>query len=271
MGAAVAVIYAGVAGAHLAAAHGNHTAVIAALVPLLHLPRRDGVDEPGVARWRDLLVDAMLATGDLGGAEAVLAPFERRAASRHRASAMAAAARVRGNIEMARDDRQSAEQAFQAGLASARAVDMPFDRALLEADYGRFLRRIGQRAAAAEHLQAACQLFERLGAHPYLERCRRELRACGLTPIDRKSADTTRLTPQELAAARLVATGLTNRQVASELVLSVKTVEYHLGNVYAKLGISSRSQLVLLMRRDGEGPKLAPPGDRSSTESGVKP
>ncbi|MGW0199471.1 response regulator transcription factor, partial [Nonomuraea sp. NPDC003201] len=52
-----------------------------------------------------------------------------------------------------------------------------------------------------------------------------------------------RLTPQEQAVARLVATGMTNRQVARELVLSVKTIEYHLGNAYAKLGVSSRVAL----------------------------
>ena len=53
-----------------------------------------------------------------------------------------------------------------------------------------------------------------------------------------------RLTPQEVSVARLVATGRTNRQVADELVVSVKTVEYHLGNLYGKLGIRSRQELV---------------------------
>jgi DNA-binding NarL/FixJ family response regulator len=59
------------------------------------------------------------------------------------------------------------------------------------------------------------------------------------------------LTPQEAAVARLVASGLTNREVATELVLSVKTVEYHLGKVFAKLGLTSRSQLAARLAREG--------------------
>jgi DNA-binding NarL/FixJ family response regulator len=69
------------------------------------------------------------------------------------------------------------------------------------------------------------------------------LAACGVGTAERRTGVAGLLTPQELAVARRAASGLTNRQVARELVISVKTVEYHLGRLYPKLGIDSRHQL----------------------------
>ena len=92
--------------------------------------------------------------------------------------------------------------------------------------------------------------MEELKARPFLERCDRELAACGLSPVKRKSGSQRgTLTPQELSVASLVTSGLTNRQVASELVVSTKTVEYVLANVYTKLGVSSRTQLAAHMAK----------------------
>jgi DNA-binding CsgD family transcriptional regulator len=83
-----------------------------------------------------------------------------------------------------------------------------------------------------------------------MERCERELSACGLAPAKRGTFDPTRLTAQELAVARLVAAGMSNRQVASELFVSIKTVQFHLTHVYAKLGIGSRGELAAQLRED---------------------
>jgi ATP/maltotriose-dependent transcriptional regulator MalT len=239
-----AIAYASTANAHLARARGQPEAVIDALDPLLHLECRDGIDEPAVVAWHDLLVDALVAVGNLDRAAAVLGPFEAMSAKRSRHSAMAAAARARGNLEAALDNGTTADRAFQTGLAHASQVDLPFNRALLQRAYGAFLRRAGKRTLAAAQLRAACDTLARLDARPDLERCERELAACGLMPGKRQEREVARLTPQELAVARLVTTGLTNQQVARELVISVKTVEYHLGHVYAKLGVASRSQLI---------------------------
>jgi DNA-binding NarL/FixJ family response regulator len=82
-----------------------------------------------------------------------------------------------------------------------------------------------------------------LGAEPYLLRCERELAASGLAPSKRRGANRTRLTPEELSVARLVASGLTSREVAAELVLSTKTIEFHLSQIFNKLDITSRSQI----------------------------
>jgi DNA-binding CsgD family transcriptional regulator len=237
------IVYAATATAHLARTRGQPQAVVAALDPLLHLERRDGIDEPAVFPWHDLLVDALVAVGEHDQAAAVLGPFEAMAATRGRHSAMAAAARARANLEAARGNHGRADEAFQTGLTHAAQVDLPFDGALLQLAYGGFLRRAGKRTLAAAQLRAARATLVRLDAQPDLERCERELAACGLQPRRRKERDTARLTPQELAVARLVVAGLSNRQAARELVVSVKTVEYHLGNVYAKLQVTSRGQL----------------------------
>jgi DNA-binding NarL/FixJ family response regulator len=120
---------------------------------------------------------------------------------------------------------------------------MPLERALIVLPYVRFLRRLGRRRDAAAMLRSAQEMLVALRARPYLQRCERELAACGLTPTKRRGRDRERLTPQEHSVARLAASGLSNREIAAELVLSVKTVEYHLTNAYGKLGITSRTAL----------------------------
>ena len=117
------------------------------------------------------------------------------------------------------------------------------DRARIELAAGAFLRRAGQRRRAAELLTAAEQRFRALGAAPYAERCAKEMAASGLKPTARHGRDRAELTAQELVVARLAAEGRSNREVADELVVSIKTVEYHLRNAFQKLGVTSRRQL----------------------------
>ncbi|HEX2272909.1 MAG TPA: AAA family ATPase [Acidimicrobiales bacterium] len=237
-------LWAAIAGGRFGAAQGDHARAAAALEPMVGLVRaRPDIDEPTVQPWRELYADALLRLGRLEEAEGVLAPLEARAAERGRHSSLAGAARVRGMLEATRGREHAARAAFEAGLCHAAQVAMPFERARLEDAYGRFLRRAGARRRAREQLASAQQAYLTLGARPYLERLERELAACGLTPARRSAAHHLQLTPQELAVARLVAAGKTNREVAAELVVSAKTVGYHLGNVYAKLGVSSRTQL----------------------------
>ena len=121
-------------------------------------------------------------------------------------------------------------------------MDLPFERALIHLHYGAHLRRTGSRATAAEQLRTAEEIFRRLGARPFLEMTARELAGCGLTRV--RPVGPSPLTGQERTVAQLVSRGMSNRDVAGELFLSVKTIEYHLSNVYAKLALRSRSQLV---------------------------
>ncbi len=231
------------AAALLATARGDHDGVLATLEPVLAIEPREGIDEPGCWPWQDLYADALVSAGRLDDAAAFLPAHEALAAERGRASAIARLARVRGRLEAARGDADAADAAFEAGLAQLERLSMPFERALHELAWGQVLRRRGLRRAASERLLAANERFAELGALPYRERCENELVACGLAPAERRDADRDRLTPQELSVARLVASGLTNRQVAGELMLSIRTVEFHLTRIYSKLGIRSRTQL----------------------------
>ena len=86
-----------------------------------------------------------------------------------------------------------------------------------------------------------------LGAQTYVQRCERELKAGGLHPM-RGPRGQVELTPQEEAVTVLVAQGLSNREVAAELYVSPKTVQYHLTRIYAKLGVRSRAELAAVRR-----------------------
>jgi DNA-binding CsgD family transcriptional regulator len=140
---------------------------------------------------------------------------------------------------------ENAEPHFEAaveGLPGAR----PLDRARVHLHYGEHLRRERRRIDSRNHLRLALEGFERLGAVPWAERARRELRATGETARKRDISPLAELTPQELQVARLVGEGATNKAVAAQLFVSPKTVEYHLRKVFAKLGIASRSELIRL-------------------------
>ena len=109
-----------------------------------------------------------------------------------------------------------------------------------------FLRRNRRRVDARPHLRAALEVFADLGAEPWAERARQELRASGETARKRDVTTTGNLTPQERQTALLVGAGLGNRDIAARLFLSPRTVEYHLSNAYQKLGVRSRGELAQL-------------------------
>lgn len=109
--------------------------------------------------------------------------------------------------------------------------------------YGEWLRREHRRVDAREHLRAAHEMFARMGAAAFAERARRELSATGETVRKRTVETLDELTAQEAQVARLAREGHTNSQIAAQLFLSPRTVEYHLHKVFTKLGISSRAEL----------------------------
>jgi ATP/maltotriose-dependent transcriptional regulator MalT len=109
--------------------------------------------------------------------------------------------------------------------------------------YGEWIRREGGRREAREQLRTAHHLFADMGMEAFAERTRRELVATGETARKRSPETRDDLTPQEEQIARLVCDGLSNPDIAAQLFLSSRTVEWHLRKVYAKLGISSRREL----------------------------
>jgi Response regulator containing a CheY-like receiver domain and an HTH DNA-binding domain len=233
----------GMSRARIGEARGDADAVLDALEPVRRFPHRDATDEPGFWPWQDLYADALVAVGRVDEADTFLGPHEERAAQRGRRTTVARLARSRGRVEAAAGRTDRAEAAFARALAATEHLDVPFERARIELAAGQFLRRAGQRRRAADLLGAAERRFTVLGALPYAERCAKELAASGLKPTARLDRDRAELTAQELVVVRLAAAGRSNRKVADELVVSIKTIEYHLRNAFQKLGVSSRRQL----------------------------
>jgi DNA-binding CsgD family transcriptional regulator len=134
----------------------------------------------------------------------------------------------------------SNEKAFQDEAALAT---WPFTRARLQLAYGVWLRRQRRVADSRAPLRVARDAFDALGAAPWGERARQELRASGETSRHRSYELIDALSPQELQIAQLAAAGMTNKEIGRQLFLSHRTISTHLYNVFPKLGITARSQL----------------------------
>jgi DNA-binding NarL/FixJ family response regulator len=117
---------------------------------------------------------------------------------------------------------------------------MPYEEAQSRLEYGRFLRHIGQRRSAVKELSAARSLFSGLGAQPFRDRCDSEL---GYDAQALPLASPLPLTPRQLTVARAVASGKSNRDVAMDLYISVKTVEFHVNQILIRLGVDSRAEI----------------------------
>jgi DNA-binding CsgD family transcriptional regulator len=151
--------------------------------------------------------------------------------------------RLRGDLEHERGRPAKARAAFHEGQTTAQATQSRLGRARLELAFGHFLHKTGRRRDAVVALRLAAELFEELEARPFVERCSDELAACGVRLRSRGADDDHDLTAREQVVARLVASGKSNREVASELYLSSKAIEYHLAKIFTKLGIRSRYEL----------------------------
>jgi DNA-binding CsgD family transcriptional regulator/predicted ATPase len=188
-------------------------------------------------------IEAAIRAGERETARVWLDVFEPWAESSGAAWTRAVALHCRALLS---DDEGEARTLFSDALEAHAEAARPFERARSELAYGEFLRRARHRVEAREHLRAALDGFEGLGATLWAERARVELRASGQTARKRDESTRAELTEQELQIARFVAEGLTNREVAAQLFLSPRTIDFHLRNVYRKLGISSRTALARL-------------------------
>jgi DNA-binding CsgD family transcriptional regulator len=198
------------------------------------------------------LIEACIRAGRRDTAEEALKALLATGTEDAAAWALAYGARCRGMLS----DGDVAETEFQLALSLHELGTNLFDRARTQLVYGEFLRRERRRGDAREQLRSALETFERLRAEPWAERARTELRATGETARKRDPSTFDDLTPQELQIARLVAEGSSNKEVAAQLFLSPRTVEYHLRKVFAKLGIGSRAELIRhgVVRRDDVTP-----------------
>lgn len=198
-----------------------------------------GVGLPTVVPFAADLVEAYARCGRVEDAARSLGDLEERASRSGVRSALATVARCRGIL--------AGEDEYEAPFAHALELhgdDTLFDRARTQLWLGMRRRRSRRRAAARAALRDALAYFEAAGAEPWAEQARAELRATGHTPVPARDGSLRELTPQELQVALIVAKGATNKETATALFLSPKTVEFHLGNAYRKLGIRSRAELV---------------------------
>jgi Response regulator containing a CheY-like receiver domain and an HTH DNA-binding domain len=224
-------------------ARADYPAVVRTLAPLAEPWAQEWVSSPGFWPWADVHANALVVSGRLAEADSFLQPHEQRAAEAGHSSAVARLAYARGRWHGQHGDLDAARERFTTAIGLLEQLPSPYDLARVHFAFGQTLRRAGRRAEADDVLSTAGEQFARLGATTYVRRCERELAAGGVNVPRTTDAHSAVLTPQESAVAALVAQGRTNKDVAAELFLSVKTVQYHLTRVYAKLGIRSRSQL----------------------------
>jgi DNA-binding CsgD family transcriptional regulator len=149
---------------------------------------------------------------------------------------------VGGSAALAAHD-DNALTLFQAALALPGIDRWQFDVARVRLAYGERLRRRRAMTDARVQLNAALDIFERLGARPWVDRATAELRATGQLKPRAGENVIDRLTPQELEIVSLAATGLTNKQIAKRLFLSPRTIGGHLHRAFPKLGVSTRAAL----------------------------
>jgi DNA-binding CsgD family transcriptional regulator len=219
------------------------------LEPLSRLVERFQLGHPNVVQWGSDFVESLARSGDTDGAQKALATFELlgRASDSH--WALGEAARCHGLLA----DDDGFEAHFAEALGWLDEDDAVFERARTMLCLGERRRRARRVGEARDALVSALAGFEQLGAQCWILRTRRELSATGARLGPAPEPAVQQLTPQELQVALAAAAGATNREIAANLFLSPKTVDFHLGKVYRKLEVRSRSQLAALMTRKAGG------------------
>jgi DNA-binding CsgD family transcriptional regulator/tetratricopeptide (TPR) repeat protein len=254
-------VYAAMARALVCQATGDYLGMADALGPWREVPALDERSEVYAGLWRPLLAEGLIGSGQARLAAEVLDELE--AASRRGQAGEAGEAGqpgepgepggagylrpvlawLRGWLAEQQGRPEQARQIYASGEDTAAGHSPVYTARLLLA-HGRLLRRSGQRAEAVDRLRGARSLFAALRAAPFTERADQELAACHLPrdPAAEKKSYL-ELTSRETEVAHLVGMGLSNPEIAAELFISRKAVEYHLSNIYAKYGIHSRQQL----------------------------
>lgn len=194
------------------------------------------------------IVEAAVMAGDPDTARTAITVLEHFAAGTSQPWARAVAARCRALT----CSTGAVEEHFVTALDHHARGSRPFEHGRTLLAYGGWLRRRRRRIDARLHLRASLQIFERLGAADWEDRAHRELRASGETVRRASPVGLGTLTPQEVQVVQFVRTGATNKQIAAQLYLSPRTIDYHLRKVFVKLGLSARAELIALAADDLE-------------------
>jgi DNA-binding CsgD family transcriptional regulator len=202
-----------------------------------------GLGEPAVIPFLPDEAEALVGVGEHDAADRRISWLEERGSALDRASTLAGAARCRGLLLAELGDLGGALDALGRAVDRLEPLPLPFERARALLGLGITRRRDRQKRPAREALERALELFEALGARIWAERARTEL-----ARVSGRRASLTELTEAEERVVRLAASGLTNREIARALFMSVRTVEGHLSHAYAKLGLRSRTELAVFFQ-----------------------
>jgi len=206
------------------------------------------ITDPDVSPAADL-VDSYLKLGRHAEARQAGIRFAAVADAKGQPWSLARALRCQGMLA----DDAGYTSAFERAISLHEQTPDPFEAARTRLAYGQRLRRERNRMLARDQLRAAADAFDSLGARPWGDTARAELAATGETRLRRDAAEIDELTPQELQIAMLLTGGKTTRETAAALFLSPKTVDYHLRNIYQRLGIHSRDELAQRLSDTGAG------------------
>ena len=206
------------------------------------LAAREAFDRDAVGGYQMMVVSELAEAASRTGDTALVAAALQRMSERARATptdwALGIEARLRAIL-----GGEEAEAAYRESIQHLDRAGLGLESARGHLLYGEWLRRAGQRIKAREQLRTAHDMLSTMGVAAFAERARRELALVG-DKAPRRSVETFQeLTLQEFHIARLARDGLSNAEIGTRLFLSPRTVEWHLGKVFAKLGVSSRRQL----------------------------
>ena len=237
LGAVEGVATAHIASAALGMASGQPARVIEALDPLTALA-------PMLAAltfWPSH-VAAMIETDQLHRAQASIEELESGAAARG-LDMDARLLGLRARLAKATGELDRADELFALALNSFAPDDPFLERTLLLHAHGQLQLERGDRTGAVATLRSAYDALQSVGAEPFASRVQADLKRTGARSRRRTARSSLDLTDRERDVAVLVAKGYSNPEAASELYVSRKAIEYHLQNIYGKLGISSRREL----------------------------
>jgi DNA-binding CsgD family transcriptional regulator len=200
---------------------------------------REHVDDPGAFPAAADLVEALVQAGKVDEAVQVVEDLRRRSEDQQHPWGLVSARRCAAVLELASGYGDEAAAALEETADAYGQMGLGFDRARTLLYLGRIQRRHKKRAAARASLEAAAAQFELGGSPGWAEEARKELaRVSG-----RRAAAVDELTPSERQVVLLAARGMSNKEIAGELFVSVSNVESHLSHAYAKLGVKSRAEL----------------------------
>jgi DNA-binding CsgD family transcriptional regulator len=239
-------LYAAMARALVGQASGDYLGMADALGPWRDDATLDGRSRVYAVLWRPLLAEGLLGSGQLEQAAAILARM--RAENGQVGYLQSALAWLDGWLAEQRGDPEQAQEIYQQG-EDAASTGSPVYTARLLLAHGQLMRRTGSRKDAVGRLRQALERYQALGAVPFIARTEQELAACHLPGTSATRQPVLALTSRETEVARLVGNGLSNPEIAAELFVSRKAVEYHLGNIYAKCGLSGRQELRRFVER----------------------